>query len=123
MEGGFGYPSGPRPFSLPIAPVKTGVWVDWVWHVKFSADPGVGFVEVWKDGALVLPRYAPRSGTLYPAAGAQAGNYVKTGPCRDPAVTTPATMYLDDWRIGTSRAAVERDAREGRAQCHIGGCG
>ena len=123
VEGGFGYPSGPRPFSLPIAPVKTGVWVDWVWHVKFSADPGVGFVEVWKDGALVLPRYAPRSGTLYPAAGAQAGNYVKTGPYRDPAVTTPATMYLDDWRIGTSRAAVERDAREGRAQCHIGGCG
>lgn len=108
VEGGYGYPAGSRPFSLPIAPVRTGIWVDWVWHVKFSADPGIGFVEIWKDDVLVLPRYAPPSGTLYPASGNRAGNYVKTGPYRDPTLTTPETMYLDDWRIGASRAAVER---------------
>ena len=108
VEGGYGHPAGPMPFTIAIGPATTGQWVDWVWHVKFSADPAVGFVEVWRDGAPVLPHYAPISGTLYPGTGSRAGSYVKTGPYRDPSVTAPATMYLDDWRIGTSRAAVAR---------------
>lgn len=108
VEGGYGYPAGPLPFTIPLGPVATGTWTDWVWHVKFSSAPDVGYVEVWQDGALVLPHYAPLSGTLYPGTGDRAGSYVKTGPYRDPAVTTPETMYLDSWRIGTSRAAVAR---------------
>lgn len=108
VEGGYGYPSGPQPYRISLAPVTTGVWVDWVWHVKFSTDPGVGHVEVWKDGALVLPAYEPAFGTLYPGTGDEAGVYVKTGIYRDPSVTTPATMYIDNWRIGTSAGAVAR---------------
>ncbi|MGI5125217.1 polysaccharide lyase [Pseudonocardia sp. CA-107938] len=105
VEGGYGYPFGPHPFAVPIGPVTTDVWVDWVWHVKFSTDPRIGFVEVWQDGQLVVPRYAPETGTLYPGTGDRAGSYVKTGPYRDPTVTTPATMYLDNWRISTTLAA------------------
>ena len=56
----------------------------------------------------MLPRFAPASGTLYPGTGSRAGSYLKTGPYRDPSVTTPETMYLDSWRIGTSMAAVAR---------------
>jgi hypothetical protein len=107
IEGGYGHPAGPRQFIEPVGAVTVGTWVDWVLHVKFSADPRVGFVEVWQNGAEVLPRFAPPGGTLYPGKGDRAGSYVKTGPYRDPAVTTPETMYLDNWRIGTSRDAVE----------------
>jgi hypothetical protein len=56
----------------------------------------------------VVPRFAPAGGTLYPASGDQAGSYVKTGPYRDPAITAPATMFLDSWRIGSTMAAVTR---------------
>ena len=108
IEGGYGHPDGPNEFNQPIGPAVTGVWVDWVLHVRFSADPGIGYVEVWQNGELVLPRFAPGSGTLYPGSGDRAGSYVKTGPYRDPTIPVPATMYLDDWRIGTSYAAVAR---------------
>jgi hypothetical protein len=108
IEGGYGHPAGPNVFSRQIGPAVTGLWVDWVLHVRFSADPRVGFVEVWQNGALVLPRFQPDSGTLYPGAGDRAGSYVKTGPYRDPTIRDPGTMYLDDWRIGTSYEAVAR---------------
>ena len=108
VEGGYGHPSGPRPFMIPLGPASSGQWVDWVWHVKFSSDPGVGFVEVWQNGQPVVPRFAPRSGTLYPGTGDRAGSYVKTGPYREQTITAPATLYLDGWKIGTSRAAVAR---------------
>ncbi|MFC4949917.1 polysaccharide lyase [Pseudonocardia sp. GCM10023141] len=108
IEGGYGYPTGPKPFMKPLSPAPTGQWVDWVLHVKFSANPAIGYVEVWQNGNLVLPRFAPTSGTMYPGTGGRAGSYVKTGPYRDPSITAPGTMYLDNWRIGTSRAAVAR---------------
>jgi hypothetical protein len=109
VEGGAGHPDGPKPFALPIGAASTDRWVDWVLHVRFSTDPLVGFVEVWRDGELVLPRFAPESGTLYPGTGDRAGSYVKTGPYRNPKIVTPATMYIDDWRIGTTWEAVQND--------------
>lgn len=107
IEGGYGHPDGPRPFMRVLAPAPTDQWVDWVLHVRFSAQSGRGFVEVWKDGELVLPRFTPASGTLYPGPnGGRAGSYVKTGPYRDPNLTQPGVLYLDAWRIGRTRAAV-----------------
>lgn len=46
----------PREFHRPLGPVRPGVWVDYVLHVKFSNDADVGFVEAWENGVLVLPR-------------------------------------------------------------------
>ena len=108
IEGGYGYPGGSRQFTKPVGVAGTGIWTDWVLHVKFSSNPAVGFVEAWQDGTQVLSRFAPAGGTLYPGTGDRAGSYVKTGPYRDPQVTIPETMYIDDWRIGTSREAVAR---------------
>ncbi len=109
LEGGDGDPAGSRPFVRVLGPVTTGVWADWVLHVRFSSTPGIGFVEVWRDGKVVLPRFAPDTGTLYPGTGDRAGSYVKTGPYRDPTIGMPATLYLDEWRIGTTWQAVSRD--------------
>jgi hypothetical protein len=106
IEGGYGYPGGSRLFVRPVGAAVTGEWVDWVMHVRFSANPAVGFVEAWRDGELVLPRMSPPGGTLYPGSGSRGGSYVKTGPYRDQAMTEPGTLYLDDWRIGTRRSAL-----------------
>ncbi|MGH4008080.1 MAG: polysaccharide lyase, partial [Pseudonocardiaceae bacterium] len=102
IQGGYGHPAGPRHFLRPVGPAPTGQWSDWVLHVKFSPDPSVGFVEVWRDGELVLPRFAPASGTMYPAPRGPAGSYLKFGPYRDASIATPGTIYFDNWRIGTT---------------------
>jgi polysaccharide lyase-like protein len=106
LEGGQGHPDGNKVFVQPLAEATTGVWVDWVLHVKFSADPAVGFVEVWKDGRQVLDRYSPQGGTLYPGPDGNDASYVKTGYYRDAEIDRPGSIYFDDWRIGTSRFAV-----------------
>lgn len=65
IEGGYGHPDGSRQFIEPVGNADTGRWIDWIMHVKFSPDPAVGYVEVWRDGVLVLPRFAPPGGTMY----------------------------------------------------------
>lgn len=110
IEGGYGHPEGPRPFEIPVGAAGTGVWVDWVLHVVFSPDPSVGSVEVWKDGQLVLPSYAPPGGTLYPGPGGVDSSYVKTGYYRNPTIDRPGTVVFDDWRIGTGLAVVTPQA-------------
>jgi hypothetical protein len=101
VEGGYGHPGGSRQFIVNIGEATTGTWVEWVLHVKFSSDPAVGFVEVWKDGAIALPKYFPPGGTLYPDPSGVDGGYVKTGLYRDPGITTPGTLYIAGWVIGT----------------------
>ncbi|MEP6811363.1 MAG: polysaccharide lyase [Actinomycetota bacterium] len=43
--------------------LSPGVWYDVVFHVKWSADPSVGFVEVWINGQRVLA--LAHAATLY----------------------------------------------------------
>jgi hypothetical protein len=107
LVGGDGHPDNPKQFIKPLAPAVTGRWVDWVIHMKFSPDPAVGFVEVWKDGALVLPRFAPATGTMYPGPDGVDASYLKMGYYRDPTINRPGTIYFDRWRIGTSLSVVQ----------------
>lgn len=75
-------------WSLPIGDIARGVWVDYVLHVKFSNDPEVGFVEVWRAGTKVIDK------TFKPTM-SSAGNYLKMGIYRDPAETTTAVVHQD----------------------------
>lgn len=38
--------------------VQKGVWIDWVFHVKWSHKPD-GLVEVWKDGTRIVNKQGP----------------------------------------------------------------
>jgi hypothetical protein len=107
IEGGYGHPGGPQLFSRSVGPAETGRWIDWIMHVEFSPDPAVGYVEVWRDGQLVLPKFAPPGGTMYvnPADGS-ASSTVKTGYYRYRSIDSVGRIYFDDWRIGTSKAVV-----------------
>jgi hypothetical protein len=108
IDGGYGHPDGPRLFSMPVGDAATDRWYDWMLHVKFSPDPAVGFVEVWRDGQPVLARYSPPGGTMYvnPADGT-ARSSVKTGYYRDRTIDSVGRIVFDDWRIGTTREVVE----------------
>jgi Polysaccharide lyase len=74
-------------------------WYDFVLHVKWSADPAVGFVEGWIDGNLVIPKTF--NATLYPGDGI----YVKQGFYREPSLLV-STVYQDAMRRGDSYASV-----------------
>ena len=43
-----------------IGRAETGVWTDWVFHIRWSAGDD-GLVEVWKNGELVFSRSGPNS--------------------------------------------------------------
>jgi hypothetical protein len=112
VEGGYGHPDGPQVFSIPVGQAEPGRWNDWLMHVVFSPDPAVGYVEVWRDGELVLPRFAPATGTMYtnPADGS-ARSSVKAGYYRDRVIDSVGRIAFDDWRIGTSMDAVRPPAQ------------
>jgi hypothetical protein len=81
---------------------QNGVWYDFVFHVKWSANPSVGFFEIFENGKLVVPRtYCP---TLYSGQGV----YMKQGYYRN-AQSNTAVIYDDGTRRGSSYADVIAD--------------
>ncbi|XXF75655.1 heparin lyase I family protein [Myxococcaceae bacterium GXIMD 01537] len=76
------------------APLVRGQWQDFVFHVKWSPDPKVGFVELYHNGKLVLPkRYIATqfSGML---------NYLKVGLYRNDTISPVGVVYHDGWLMG-----------------------
>lgn len=71
-------------------PVTRGEWHDFVLHVKWSANRSVGFVELWYDGKLVVPKTYTR--TMFSSNDT---NYLKVGLYRDAAVQPTQVMYHD----------------------------
>jgi hypothetical protein len=80
------------PYRRTVGPVRPGVWTDYVLHVKFSADPAVGFVEVWQDGVLTVPRHSRPTLDENPA-------YLKQGVYRDAASTGTQIVWHDGLRV------------------------
>jgi hypothetical protein len=81
-------------------PLVRGAWLDFVFHVKWSADPRVGFVELYLNGQLVMPkRYIATqfAGQL---------NYLKVGLYRNDTVTQTGVVYHDGWVMARNLADV-----------------
>ncbi|WP_214365486.1 polysaccharide lyase [Pseudonocardia sp. H11422] len=112
LSGGYGHPDEVGAFRVPLAPAVPGTWSDWVFRIRFSTDPARGEVEVWQNGRLVLPTYRPESGTMYPPGNEDSSDvplsYLKIGYYRDADISTPGTVYFDNWRVGTTADAVAR---------------
>ena len=82
-------------------PLVRGQWQDFIFHVKWSSKPGVGFVELHLNGQLVLPkRYAA---TMY----AGQTNYLKVGLYRNSTVAPVGVVYHDGWIQGRSLQDVQ----------------
>lgn len=84
------------------APLTKGVWHKFVYHVKWSPDPNVGFIELYYDGQLVLPKTYVR--TMAGTPGHAIGNYVKEGLYKSEEIPT-GVLYQDGFVAETSFAA------------------
>ncbi|MFY0567382.1 heparin lyase I family protein [Archangium lansingense] len=71
-------------------PVTRGGWHDFVLHIKWSANASAGFVELWYDGELVLPKRYTR--TMFSSSDV---NYLKMGLYRDEAIQPTAVLFHD----------------------------
>lgn len=71
------------------APLVRGVWHEFIFHVKWSSDPSVGFVELWHNREKVLPRR--NLATMY--AGMK--NYLKLGLYRNETISPVGVVYHD----------------------------
>lgn len=80
------------PFRRPIGPLRQGVWVNYVLHIKFSQDPAVGSVEVWADGNLAVPLH--NRPTIGPGP-----SYLKQGAYRDAATSGTQVVWHDGLRV------------------------
>ncbi|RYZ99533.1 MAG: hypothetical protein EOP47_16530 [Sphingobacteriaceae bacterium] len=92
---------------LDIAPVEHGVWVDWVFHVKWGSKSGT--LQVWKNGKLILDRINKPIGyndKLYPyfKAGIYKWEWSTIGT---KSTSTDRTYYIDEIRIGNSAATYD----------------
>jgi uncharacterized protein (TIGR03382 family) len=82
------------------APLVRGRWHDFVLRVKWSPDPKVGFVELYKDGKLAVPK------TMAATQFGREKNYLKLGLYRDASITPVGVVYHDGFTIATTLADV-----------------
>lgn len=107
--------------TVPLwsAPARNDVWVRFTLHVRFSADPATGFVELWGNPAggavkALLPR-TPTYTMKKDARGVAVPLHARIGIYRDPAGGFGTeTAYFDGYTVATSRAAAEANAFRGR---------
>jgi hypothetical protein len=81
-------------------PLVRGVWNDFVFHAKWSSSSSTGFVELYHNGKLVLPkRYCATqfSGQT---------NYLKVGLYRNDTIGPTGIVYHDNWIMGRSLSDV-----------------
>lgn len=107
VSGGWGWPGTNSPSTPKLAARDLGRarprrWDDWLVRVKFSSDPSVGFVSVWRNGRKVVSRWHPRGGTLYPGL----RSYLKVGYYRSTSIRATGVVFHDRWRTGRTRASV-----------------
>ncbi|HEX8704106.1 MAG TPA: polysaccharide lyase [Myxococcaceae bacterium] len=75
------------------APLVRGVWHEFIFHVKWSPDPAVGFIELWHNREKVVPRRG--LATMY--AGTK--NYLKLGLYRNETIAPVGVVYHDGFTM------------------------
>ncbi len=82
--------------SVWSAPLERGKWHDFVFHVRWSSDASVGYVELWYDGKLVVARHD--CATLFPGTGV----YLKQGLYRNDTIIPTQTIFHAGMVVGTT---------------------
>jgi hypothetical protein len=84
------------------APIERGRWHDFVAHIRWSARPEKGFVELWHNGRRVVPRTP--TATLYRGDdGSPISNYLKVGLYRSSAIRSTQVLYHDGMVVARTR--------------------
>ncbi|MBI3181563.1 MAG: heparin lyase I family protein [Myxococcales bacterium] len=77
------------------APLVRGKWREFIFHVKWSSNPSVGFVELYLDGQLVLPK--KNAVTMF----AGQTNYLKQGLYRNSTIAQEGVLFHDGMMLAT----------------------
>lgn len=94
----------------------TGRWVEFVLHVRFSADRGAGFVELHGDLAdgrgyrRLLRRRRTATLKVDPERGV-VPSHARIGIYRDEAISGPAELHFDGFTVARTAQAARRGAR------------
>jgi hypothetical protein len=96
------------------APVQRNRWMKLTLHIKNSADPSVGFVELFGDldgqgMKTLLERTATHTMTKT-ASGESMINHARVGIYRNPRISGTAHVLFDGFTISTDRASAEANA-------------
>ena len=94
--------------TFEFGPYETGVWTDWVFHVKWSYKSD-GFLEIWKNRIKVLGRGGPN------CFNDAVGPYFKMGIYRGGRGAGEArTIYHDEFKMADANSIYEDVAPGGR---------
>ncbi|MFP2934747.1 polysaccharide lyase, partial [Pyxidicoccus sp. 3LG] len=82
------------------SPLNRGQWHDFVLEVKWSSNKKVGYVQLWHNGKLAVPKTfaATQYGSEF--------NYLKLGLYRDDAIRPEAFVYHDGFTMASKLADV-----------------
>jgi hypothetical protein len=119
--------------SLWRVPVRRGAWIRILQHVRWSTDPGTGYIATWINGRPVQPslqgtsKRVTREGdevrihtwTLKDGSGVDHLRQCKSHPCahlrtgvyRDETVRGDSIVYVDGTTVAATRAAAEAGVR------------
>jgi Polysaccharide lyase/Bacterial Ig domain len=89
----------------------TGRWAKFTFHIKFSSNPSIGFVQVFgdPDGAGVRQLLAPKyMNTLsHTTVGTRVPGHSRIGIYRNSAISGTAHVYYDGYTVATTQAAAQ----------------
>jgi Polysaccharide lyase/Bacterial Ig domain len=92
----------------------TGRWAKFTFHIKFSSNPSVGFVQIFgdPDGTGVRQLLAPKyMNTLsHTTGGTPVPGHSRIGIYRNSAISGTAHLYYDGYTVATSQAAAQANA-------------
>ena len=77
------------------APLNRGAWHDFVLEVKWSSNKKVGFVQLWHNGKVAVPR------TFAATQYGKEMNYFKLGLYRDASIRPEAFVYHDGFTMAS----------------------
>ena len=108
------YQDGIGPLAGGSYSLPKSKWVKLSFHVKFSADPAVGFVEIFGDlgdgqGMRTLAPLRTRPTMKY-INGVMDPVHLRVGIYRDPAIVATGRVFVDGVTVATTRAMAEANA-------------
>jgi uncharacterized protein (TIGR03382 family) len=91
-------PANSTTTRMTLGPLVRGQWQEFILQVKWSPDPAVGFVQVWRNRELKIARRS--FATMFPGQGI----YMKAGYYRNDTIAQVGTLYLDGYLQTTTLA-------------------
>jgi hypothetical protein len=101
---------------LLLGTARTGSWTKFTWHVRFSPDSSVGFLEIYgdlgdgQDMRQLLPRHIMSTMKIDETNHKTLQSHARIGIYRDANISGNAVAYFDGYTVATTRETAEANA-------------